>query len=651
MKLRLSALFLALLILCAGITGCSREPVPQQTAGQTEPAQTAPPETVPPTQPPETVPPAPEDLFSRCGQGFLPAAASLPPYAQQTDTPHLYSCALPLEEPNSGSIQVSGDVIFICHWETSSLCDMYSLSDGSFIQRVDLMPVYGWGLLDIGALWTVEASRLQVTFYDSLGRSTEVFSLPEAPGQDRILSHCLVSRDGKYLAVTYDSGDILELYDLQTGILRSIPVPQTLNAWYLEECRDGFLVSDYGRCVYFLDTATGQLEYRPEWESGTLYSGIYHYYRDGALVFGSSAEEDPLLYLDCDPSELLLDLDFGCAVTQIYGEDTRLRFYDLRRERLVLECVLPEPYYSLSAELLSDGTALVACQSETGLKLYLWDLPALVAETEGTPISVLYATDSQLAEQTQLLAARIREETGVELFYGSTGNDFLIYDYVGVVQPEPYDVYHAVKEVDRILARYPQGMLREAYELTHKGLRIYLCGNIYGVQPTSVSSAGGVTSEWEGYLVVALDAGNNLAYDLPHELSHVFDRRIAQAETDWMILWDDATPFPDSYLYTYTDYPMYTAYTPDDGDGEVWFVDSYARTYPTEDRARIMEHMANRDRPFSQELFSHPHLQYKARLYAYILRQCFPSCQTGQELFWEQGLENIDQSVLYYPVG
>lgn len=649
MKHRCLSLLFALLAVCVLLGGCREVPEPQQTQAPTTAADT-PTQTTPP--PVETQPPAaePEDLLTQWGQGQLPGPSAMPAYASQTDIPYLYACDLPLPDEFADSTLVHGEVLHIYYWQTGSFCDLYDLADGTFIRRVDLAPCNNWGELEDGGLWTLKYDTMEVTLYDRRGGETQYRASAQGLAGALFLNYAQVSRDGRYLLATYDTGDILEVYDLPAGTVTQVDVPLALNAWSMDAYRDGFLVGDYDSVFYFLDLQTLELEFWGEAQyKGTHYHGLFHYYHENALILGTGMAGQQRFYLEHTEEENLDEVNFGHAVTQIYGEKPRLRFYDLRRECLLGELTLEDPGYSICTDILPNGTVLISNQAEQ-LRIFLYDLPSLAQQAEGTPVPVMCATEQDIVDATDALAQEILDATGVELMYGSAGNDFNIYGYVANAQLEPYSVYTGVRQAGQILTRYPEGMLRQTYEKTHKGLRVYLCGDIHGVDSTSVSSAGGVTSESDGYIVIAVEARGNLAYDLPHELSHAFDRRIEYTDstqgTDWMGIWNSATDLRDGYLYSYENYGGYTDYTAYGWDTQVWFVDSYARTFPTEDRARIMEHLANTQEPASAQLFQHPHLLEKAQLYAYILRRCFPACDTGQVHFWEQLLGPIDASVL-----
>ncbi|MBR5278952.1 MAG: hypothetical protein IKU23_06770, partial [Clostridia bacterium] len=66
----------------------------------------------------------------------------------------------------------------------------------------------------------------------------------------------------------------------------------------------------------------------------------------------------------------------------------------------------------------------------------------------------------------------------------------------------------------------------------------------------------------------------------------------------------------------------------------------------TEDRARIMEHLFNPKPDGISSMLNAENLINKAKLYCYILRQCYPSCNTKEPLYWETYLGTIDETVL-----
>lgn len=649
MKNRLIALLLTFVMVASLAAGCGDSKTPASTTPeQTTPAVTTPEATTPPpetTEPPVVTQP---DFFTENGQGELPQVLELPQYLQPTDTPYLYACDLGLPQKHDSSVEVHGDRLYFYAWSGETYCSMYSLSTGEFICKINMASYGVWGPLENGGFWAADISCLRVVLWDAQGNETEVLNRTGQVLPERLPTSAAVSTDGKYLLAIYDTGDLLELYDLTTGQMCVPQVPEELTSGYLQASGKGFLVVHYEKGCYFVDPQTLTVEYMGPTEAAGAYVGdLMSFYFKNALVLGNGQEGSPRFYMPYTQQETFCDNDFGCAITQIYDEQT-LRFYDLRNEKYLGDVKLSPNCYQFYGQFLSDGAVLIIAYTGDGIYSYIYDLPALAAQTQGTQVKTLCMTRSEIGEETRRIADEIMEETGVELLYGSQGNDFVMFDYVGVAELDPFTVYYSVSQTAEILRKYPEGMLRETYEPHQKGLKIYLCADIYGIASSSLNTAGGVTTDIDGYIVIALDVGSNLPYDLPHELSHAFDRRISYVDstqgTNWMQVWLNATPMYDSYSYTYSDYYGNTSYTVwEHGYGEaVWFIDTYSRTFPTEDRARIMEHLFHTDEPSSAEYFTYDNILYKARLYSYILRQCFPSCDIPEVLFWETQLGDIE---------
>lgn len=592
------------------------------------------------------------DFFTENGQAVLPASAVLPTVCTETDTPHLYFFPIELPQADGFSVHTNGSVLQLFYWQEESRCSLFSLETGELIRELRLPAGSVHGQLADGGLWVAEFPTLQITFYDREGNGRTVREPSEQNPDNRTPQDALVSTNGKYLLVTYSEGDPLILFDLESGKQTVPSIPKNTVFWKMEETADGFLLAASDSSLVLLNPVSGETKtYFPDREIVSCYGELFSYSTDGRLLLGTAETASERFYMELESSEMLSDLAFGHAVTQTYDE-TAVRFYNLRNGKFLSKVSFTSDVYGIHADLLDSGAVFLLKSTPSGTSVYLYDLPTVSAEESGTPVETLLCTEEELKEEVARIAEETEEKTGVDLLYASEGNDFSMFDYVGAAELDLYTVYHSVNTVSDILSRYPDGMLRESYENTHKGLRIYLCGTLYGVSGNSLSLAGGVTSESDGYILVALDVHNNLSYDLPHELSHVFDRRIAYADSeegsDWFAVWENATPIENAYANTYDNYLENRRYTRlyEQNESDIWFVDEYARTFPTEDRARIMEYLFNPKADGLSDALQYENLKEKARLYCDILRACFPSCDTGETLYWEIHLEANDERVI-----
>lgn len=604
--------------------------------------------------------PLPEDFFTVNGQALLPTSAQVPAYVTAGEQAFLYRCPFSLPDHTEATLHQNDRMLALQYWQegVGNCARLYDKQDGQMLWEGTLPVWCETGLLDSGELWCLEYTGVRVTAY---GKDGTMRVLREGDGASGDGFSCgAVTSDGRYGFLLSASTREAVILDLSGGVRTSVELPDDYTYWtVLHQEGDTVWLTDYGRSVLLLHLADGTVERRQfsRWV-GNAYGEIVQFTTERSSVCMQSLKEpDQQLFTTLpDPSENILDLAFGCMATYRYDSDANgntvleIRFYDLREGVLVSRVDLDTHgvFGAIDATWQRDGSVLLSLPDG----FYWYDLPAAAAQPAGDKLEVICASDAELHARTDALAEQVYVNTGVELLYGSRGNDFICESYVGVAELDPYLVYCAVKEAAAALALYPDGMLREAYAETHSGLLIYLCGTLYGVGYGGLEQAGGVTTEYGDDIVVAVDMANGVKNTLHHELSHVFDRRIVEMGRrngqDWVSLWRSLTPYADAYTEAYGNYASngrYTAYFESNPD-RVWFVSSYARTFDTEDRACLMEQMFQlADHP-ENVIFQYPHLVEKARAYSYILRQCFPSCAGADSLIWESGLGTIDNLVI-----
>lgn len=586
------------------------------------------------------------DFFEKLGHTALPDSVKIPDICKETDTPYLYLIDIDYSEYANADVVVQGRYAQISYWNEDHKLRILSLDSGEKVNEAILTDYSAWGSLEDGGVWVVELDSLKTTLYRTDGSAKTVLEPQNSEGK-YYASNAAVTKDGKYmLAITSEESEVI-VYDLVT---KKTFKPETKGEyfWQVDVYEDKFfLLTSIGN-VYHIDCATEKSE---SIEYDNYYSpfinGVFTYTTGNKTIISSPLIHSEYICVDFDTATMS-DFRFGTAAAYSLFDSNLVRFYDLKAGTVIAEQIIEIEGFVSYVKLTDDGGAVIATLNYYGdyegdgiPSLYYYDLPLAAKNTESKEFEMLICTADFLIEETERIAKETEEATGVDILYGSEGNDFIIYDYIGEAEKNPFTVYFSVKEVCDILMRFPNGMLTECYENTHKGLQIYLCGTIYGKTGSSLETAGGVTTECNGYIVIALDSENNIKNDLPHELSHAFDRRIEYVSDklgkDYLQIWIDATPVKNPYEYSYEDYWDNTKYTSsaEYDEENIWFVDCYARTFPTEDRARIMEHLFSNENGELSDMLNYKHIIEKAKLYCEILRACFESCNTDDTHQWE----------------
>lgn len=616
---------------------------------------------------PGIVIPEETDFFSVNGQGTLPEHAALPASCTETDTAHLHT--LPLELPEDlGTVEffcLVGDTVHmrytfwlfhedagdydvltfyrVCSTETGALLTEKQLPDGCFS-----------GPLSDGGFWYAESEGISLTLCDRDGTETVArqtsnnYTGANAP-------HLLaLSPDGNTLLAAFGAKEPFLLFNLSTGARTMVSADVRDQTWSLLAAEeDAFLLAGSRGALVELSVGDAVAVTLPEGDPVCeAYGRVFRLKNAnrGLVLRGETPDEDGGRLLLTDflvQEEHLAALDFGCCATTCW--DGTVRFYDLRAGTCFASVWVEDLPFTYVC-LCPDGSALLT----DGFRCYVYDLPA--AHAEGVLDDSIELTLAEEDTIDAFLSKRVKaiEDTyGITLHVGSAGNDFEIWGYVGQVELDPIEILRAMNLTDSILSRFPAGMLRETYEGLCEGLNLYLCADLYGYASDGLSKAGGVTQTGGPYINMAIDIYNGLETTLPHELSHALDLRI-QAVSDtsgrnWMQIWENMHSFGNAYAFSYENYYNLDAYTyyGESSQSRIWFVDSYSRTFPTEDRARILENLFNPVDDALPEVLQAPHLLEKARFYSYILRQCFPSCAASAEpLYWETHLGTVDENAI-----
>ena len=140
------------------------------------------------------------------------------------------------------------------------------------------------------------------------------------------------------------------------------------------------------------------------------------------------------------------------------------------------------------------------------------------------------------------------------------------------------------------------------------------------------------------YYVMVLDGFLLQPQTLFHEFSHIIDARLEwdsmirenalYSEEAWLVL----QPEGFHYAMTYNEVPEELLHFMETG----YFITEYALTYPTEDRAKLMEAAMNN---FTWDFEPGSGTRTKLQYYADCIRGCFDTEGWPERTLWEQVLD------------
>ena len=399
-----------------------------------------------------------------------------------------------------------------------------------------------------------------------------------------------------------------------------------------------------------------------------------------SLVWGALSSDAPLDRVDISPLEgdyafcqLLPDSNY---VFRIYDDswateenaDTqgveRTTLYRLEEEGGVSCCPLED--YGLQDALVQSvylpGQELIlgSVYTQEGYRLYLIDPLALDFTDADLPaLEAPQRVDQQiwadcLAElevpdlSSDLLGVRDRADEleqrfGVHILLSSecadpctaSGYQVTTTDQAGW-KNEALTISRALDNIEEALSNYPDDFFRQfCTDAQDSGIYLMLVGSITSDDPIYVSAFefGLGAREYIGLDISFYELSGNLY----HEIWHATENKIFRTDFSGFYdgSWDSCNPpgFEYRYEYNLSDQEgTLRRNTFTGGDQEVYFVDDYAKTYPKEDRARIMEYVMGQD-SLAQSLLSSPAIRQKLALMDQGIRSAFDT-SGWEEVRW-----------------
>ena len=287
------------------------------------------------------------------------------------------------------------------------------------------------------------------------------------------------------------------------------------------------------------------------------------------------------------------------------------------------------------------------------VRLYLWDTASCKGEKwNGPTVSEYSAPQPVVYDGLTDRAKALEDKYGIRVFIGANiPAEFA--DYSAGQLEETTVIDGSLSVLENALSAYPDSYFRALKGDYYRDIAFYLTGALRPLNAESnISNAGAFATESNGTMQLAFDLNDDLSPDtVIHELTHAADYRFAGEGTLDEGLWNSMNPEGFSYYYAYIDEngvsyefsgsPDHTAMNgcaPDD----VWFIDPYSKTFPMEDRARLMENLLSGHSPY-KDCFAGRHVQEKLSFYFRFLRETLGDDTWPAQTAWEEALSEFTE--------
>lgn len=353
------------------------------------------------------------------------------------------------------------------------------------------------------------------------------------------------------------------------------------------------------------------------------------YFYDGTSKQVITTEEEEAIYL-VDPGMLV----------KLNADRTQLSLYDETGTHLST-CTIPPLMLHDTPSIVwspSYGGYFLLCNDANGKgTLLFWDTGTAM---EGDPLPMCSYEEflntpagTMLDSALYARAKDLGDRYGLEICIGDQcETDYPSFTASQVTTPE--DIADALDQLEDALAAYPEGFFQQLCYDTIQQVEISLMTNLLPGDGYQGSYNGFAFSRDDEYQIV-VDIYTIAETTYFHEISHIIDSRLNWdtefrpdalfSEEHWKSL------SPESFSYTFS----YDAVWPNIyGNGlDSYFIDGYSCTYPTEDRARVMETAMGDEGEWT--FTEHEALREKLSYYCDCIRDCFDTTGWPETTRWE----------------
>ncbi len=405
-------------------------------------------------------------------------------------------------------------------------------------------------------------------------------------------------------------------------------------------------------CFGYLSLTNGQITTAPfdiGFNSATYYDGVWfgslNNDANDFLIGGAGFKEAMITslesgyYTHLTPANHLLLTDYNAQTLTLYAMDGTF----------LSSCSLAAfgDYPSVSSELCwseVDGGYFFSVYTEAqGSSLYFWDLSIPAA---GEPIAMIPFSEYQsnggsmesLSDQ-YARAAALSEQYGVNIRIADQCDE-VYSDFDAALVYDVNTISWGLDDLEKVLSSYPAGFFSQLHYGDVREIEISLVGSLTATNDYYDGGFYNAFAQQIGnkYLLV-VDMYSSGPGTVHHEISHVIDQRLTwdanhragalYSEEAWTAL----SPADFEYFYEYdADWA-----SRDTSAWEGYFIDGYAMSFPTEDRARTWEYACE---DYDWSFADAPGLRAKLQYYSDCIRDCFDTTGWPAVTHWERFLQS-----------
>ncbi len=425
--------------------------------------------------------------------------------------------------------------------------------------------------------------------------------------QETVTGDPWISADGKYLYYCTPAG--IRIFEAETGISRSLKVHQGDWQGITGSIFDGaYLICLLGQedgsvRTLMVSTENGETAYEgKELENIAASGSFYSCITDDEWIFGK---------VDAQPQNLFVENAIPLVTQQMAYTIQReedglwLNLYDLNTGRHIAMDYVPEAA-SISGLVPWHGYLVFL----SGSQLYFWDyeLSPKFHPIEDETVYTAYRytagdPDTEGLAALQARAEALGKQYGIQILLWKDAADAEPAGYRFQVEHRTQIIGAGLDTLEKALARFPEGFFKTAASWTEDGtIRIVLVREL--TIPAEECGSQYLLG-WNAYIPLALD--QDLEQKFYHGLGHVIDTQVlshSAAFYEWYAVNPSGFKYDNDFASWQDRKSKYL-----EGSNR-FFVNSFAMTFPVEDRAGMFEYAMMEG---NEDIFASKYMQAKLK--------------------------------------
>ncbi len=340
-------------------------------------------------------------------------------------------------------------------------------------------------------------------------------------------------------------------------------------------------------CIYNIDKKT--TDYLDNSIIEPINNGYMLYnYKDNKVIIKKENEKKYYLNSKNETSNIKVNNE-GTKLITFNDDSKELKIYDLENNKIINKIILNLSSEEFISLFILNDLAYAVVTNGISYDLYVWNYKENTLNE-----SMISHSDSKSKINSYELVTKIKKEFNVNMYIYEKGVRFFN-DFYALPSYDDELTYDSLSKTYKMLSNFNKEFYDKFYINDNNGIEIYLTDK---VAPSDlniqIKNPSAYSLVMNNTYIIALNINTN-SYEktLCHELMHTIENNMHDLYNNKIL---KNEPFNKWNEYNPKDFKYNNSYIEESNDRytissekDVYFIDSYSHTYPSEDRARIFE--------------------------------------------------------------